>query len=104
GRLDCLRPGAADRLSVAFVAGEKDPARPDVEANGPPYCRDLGIRARQWTPKGGHELPPPEAVVEIQAWLAEDLPRRRRDVEARPKMAGKPDGAPHGATRGRAPK
>jgi predicted esterase len=96
GRLDYLRHRAQDRLSVAFVAGEKDPSRHDVEANGPPYCRDLGIRSRQWTPKGGHELPPSEAVVEIQAWLAEDLPRRRRDVEARPKLAVKPDEAPDG--------
>lgn len=96
GRLDYLRHRAQDRLSLAFVAGEKDPARPEVEANGPPYYRDLGIRARQWTPKGGRELPPPEVVAEVQAWLAEDLPRRRKELEARPKLAVKPDEAPDG--------
>jgi predicted esterase len=98
GRLDYLRHRAQERLSLAFVAGEKDPARHDVEANGPPYCRDLGIRARQWTPKGGHDLPPPEVVAEVQAWLAEDLPRRRKDMEVRPKLAVKPDEAPDGPT------
>jgi predicted esterase len=98
GGLEYLRHRAQDRLSFAFVAGEKDPARAAVEAGGPPYCRDLGIRARQWTPKGGHELPPPEVVAEVQAWLAEDLPRRRKDLEARPKLAVKPDEAPDSPT------
>jgi predicted esterase len=98
GRLDYLRHRTQDRLSLAFVAGAKDPARQEVEANGPPYCQELNIRSRLWSPKVGHELPPPEVVVEIQAWLAEDLPRRRKDVDARPKLAVKPDEAPDGQT------
>jgi hypothetical protein len=89
-RLDYLRHRAQDRLSVALLAGEDDPARVEgVEALAP-YLSDLGVRTRAWlVPKLGHELPSTEVLEEILKWLAEDLKRRREDVKDRPSLAGK---------------
>ena len=89
-RLPYLRQRLQDRLSAAFVIGEQDGKRREVEDNWNPYYRDLGIRARLWSMKGGHELPAAEMLVEVYAWLAEDAPRRRKDLEAHPKLAVEP--------------
>ena len=99
-RLDYLRHRTQERISVAFVSGEKDANRRDVEDNWHPYYRDLGIRAQLWSVKIDHDLPPAEVLAKVYAWLAEDLPRRGKDAEAWPKLAWKPDEALDGPCAG----
>lgn len=87
-----------DRLSVAFVTGEKDMNRKENEAYMHPWFQELGIRSKLWVmPKLGHVIPPAPIVEEIHAWIAEDLKRRRDDRKARPRLAVSADDAPTGA-------
>jgi poly(3-hydroxybutyrate) depolymerase len=83
-----LRHRIQDRLSVAFVTGEKDFNRKENEVYMGPWFLDLGIRARVWiVPKLGHAIPAADVQQEIFAWLEEDLPRRREDVKIRAELA-----------------
>jgi len=71
-----LRHRMQDRQSVAFVTGVTDFNRKENEDYMHPLCQDMGVRTKLWIPKVGHQLPPPDVVVEVMAWLKEDLKRR----------------------------
>ncbi|HZT81474.1 MAG TPA: PDZ domain-containing protein, partial [Gemmataceae bacterium] len=93
-QLAYLRHRVADRLSVAFVTGEKDFNRSENELLMAPLFRDLGVRSRLWLVKGmGHAMPGPDVLHEVYAWLEDDLQRRKQE-SARPGMALAPDEAP----------
>jgi predicted esterase len=78
--LEHLRSRAAERLSVALVATDKDPSRARQEKYLAPLCRDLGIRCRLWRVPGRGPSQPPESVLkEVQAWLDGDVKRRQAD-------------------------
>jgi len=90
-----LRHRIEDRLSVAFVTGEKDFNRKENEIYMGPWFQDLGIRTKVWVvPKVGHVIPAPEVQQEVYTWLEADLPRRREDAKAHPELALAPDEAP----------
>jgi predicted esterase len=83
-----LRHRIEERLSVAFVTGEKDFNRKENEEYMFPWFQEIGIRSKLWVvPKMDHAIPNASVVSEIHAWLAEDLQRRRDDAKARPKLA-----------------
>jgi predicted esterase len=87
-----LRQRAQDRLSVALVTGPGDFNRAESESYLFPLLRELGIRTRLWTvPKLGHDVPGPEVLAEVHAWLADDRARRRQDSERRPGLVVAPD-------------
>src|ERR1051325_1296924 len=93
-----LRHRAEERLSVAFVTGEKDFNRKENEEYMYPWLQEVGIRSKLWVvPNMGHAIPPASVVAEVHAWLAEDLKRRHDDAKARPKLAVKPDDTPSAA-------
>ena len=84
-----------ERLSVAFVTGEKDFNRKENEEYMGPWFQEINVRSKVWVvPKMGHAIPPAATVAEIHAWLAEDLKRRREDRMARPKLAVGPADTP----------
>jgi predicted esterase len=92
-----LRHRAEERLSVAFITGEKDFNRKENEEYMYPWFQEINIRSKLWVvPKMGHEVPPAAAIGEAYAWLAEDLKRRREDAKARPKLAVAADDTPTG--------
>ncbi len=84
-----------ERLSVAFVTGEKDMNRKENEGYMYPWFQEIGVRSKLWVmPNMGHVIPPAATVNEVHAWIAEDLKRRRDAAKARPKLAVGPDDAP----------
>ena len=87
-----------DRLSVAFVTGEKDDNRKENEAYMAPWLQEAGIRSKLFLMPGlGHTVPTPAIVSDIHAWLAQDLDRRRVYRKAHPKLVVRPDDAPTAA-------
>jgi pimeloyl-ACP methyl ester carboxylesterase len=97
-----LRHHIQDRLSVAFVTGEKDFNRKENEEYMYPYFQELGIRSRLWVPRVGHALPPTEVIAEVHAWLAQDRDRRHKDAQDRPLLRTAPDKTPTAAEQGEA--
>ncbi len=92
-----LRHRAEERLSVAFITGEKDTNRKENEEVMFPWLKEIGVRSKLWVvPKMGHAIPSGEVMAEAHAWIAEDLKRRREDAKARPKSSVGPDDAPTG--------
>jgi len=90
-----LRHRVQDRLAVALVTGETDFNRKEHEVYMAPWLTDLGIHSKLWVvPKLGHAMPSAEVVTEVYDWLKNDLPRRRAEAKARPKLAVTPDEAP----------
>lgn len=84
-----------ERLSVAFVTGEKDFNRKENEEYMYPWFQEINIRSKLWVlPKMGHVIPPASAVAEVHAWLAEDLQRRQKSANARPKLKVGPSDTP----------
>jgi hypothetical protein len=82
-QLPHLRHRLRDRLSVALVCGKDDPARPLQEKFLTPLLRDRGVRSRLWlVAADSRSLPPADVLVQVQAWLEEDLERRRKEAEA----------------------
>lgn len=95
---DYLRHRIEERLSVAFVTGEKDTNRKENEVYMAPWLEELGIRTKLWVvPKMGHAIPSGEVLSEAYAWVAADLQRRRDDTKARPKLAVAADDTPSGS-------
>ena len=93
-----LRHRVEERLSVAFVTGEKDMNRKENEVYMAPWFEEIGVRSKLWVvAKMGHDVPPPAILGEVHTWLAADLKRRREDAKARPRLAIGPDEAPSGA-------
>jgi predicted esterase len=97
-----LRHRLQDRVSAAFVTGEKDFNRKENEEYMAPWFKDLGIRSKLWVvPKLGHAIPSGDVLREAYSWLQEDLPRRRSDAKVRPELAAAPDDGFGGAESGR---
>lgn len=93
--LSYLRHRAQERLSVAFVTGEKDFNRKENEEYMAPLVEELGVRSKLWVvPKLAHAIPGPEVLGEVHAWLADDLKRRQADAKARPGLSVGPDEVP----------
>ena len=90
-----------ERLSVAFVTGEKDMNRKENEEYMYPWFQEINVRSRLWVvPNMGHAIPPASVVGEVHAWLAEDLKRRRADAKAHPRLAVSADDTPDAAQQG----
>jgi dienelactone hydrolase len=93
-----LRHRAQERLSIAFVTGEKDFNRKENEIYMAPWFEELGIRSKLWVAANvSHAVPPAKVLEEVYAWLAADLQRRQSDAEARPGLVFKAEQAPSGA-------
>ncbi|HZZ77847.1 MAG TPA: hypothetical protein VFE62_04980 [Gemmataceae bacterium] len=87
-----LRHRVEDRLSVAFITGEKDTNRKENEDVMTPWFKEIGVRTKLWVVlKMGHAVPSGDVLAEVYAWAAEDLKRRREDAKARPKLAVTPE-------------
>jgi predicted esterase len=92
-----LRHRIEDRLSVAFVTGEKDFNRKENEDYMGPWFQEINIRSKVWVvPKMDHAIPNAAVISEIHAWLAEDLQRRRDNRKSYPKLAAAADDTPSG--------
>lgn len=84
---DYLRHRLVDRVSVAFVTGERDFNRKENEVYMAPYFEQLGIRSKLWVAQGvAHGIPGPEVMAQVYSWLKEDLSRRRSDARDRPDL------------------
>ena len=89
-----LRHRLVDRVSVAFVTGQRDFNRSEHDQWMAPYLKELNIRTQFWVVPGmGHDIPQAEIMEEVVAWLAADLKRRKEDARARPKLSLKFDEA-----------
>ncbi len=94
-----VRHRLQDRVSVAFVTGEKDFNRKENEVYMGPWFQDLGIRTKVWVvPKMGHAIPSPEVHQEIYTWLEADLKRRRDDKVHADLLAAEEDPAKRSLT------
>jgi hypothetical protein len=90
-----LRHRAEERLSVAFITGEKDFNRKENEIFMHPWFKELGIHSRLWVvPKMGHTMARPGTLEEAYSWMEQDLPRRRQDVKKRQGLAMSADKTP----------
>src|SRR5262249_51830626 len=84
-----------DRLSIAFVTGEKDFNRKENEEFMAPWCQDVGIRTKLFLmPGAGHAIPTAGMVSDIHEWLDQDLDRRRALRTTHPKLVVGSDDAP----------
>lgn len=82
-----LRHRLVDRVSVAFVTGQKDFNRSEHDQWMAPYLKELDIRTQFWVVPGmGHDIPQGAVMEEVVGWLAADLKRRRTDAQTRPKL------------------
>lgn len=81
-----LRDRVRDRLSVALVCGEIDPARREMEVLRVPSLQECAIRHRLWKlPMLGQTVPPAPVLEEIFLWLdATRLARRSLGVRYPP--------------------
>lgn len=87
-RLAYSRHRAEERLSLAFITGEKDFNRKESEVFMQPWMEDLGIRSKLWiVPKMGHEVPNDKVMAEVYGFLQGDLERRREDRRRFPGLA-----------------
>ncbi len=92
-----LRHRVQERLSVAFVTGEKDFNRKENEEYMHPWMQEIGVASKLWVvPKMGHAVPADTVMNEVHAWIAEDLQRRREDRKSNPKLAVAADDTPTG--------
>ena len=67
-----LRQRVIDRLSVAFVTGENDFNRGEVERFRGTMFPEVGVRSKVWVePKMGHSIPGGERLGEVFGWLEE---------------------------------
>jgi predicted esterase len=74
-----------ERLSVAYVTGETDFNRAEVERLRQPVMEALGVRSKVWVVDGmGHAIPNDHTLQVAFEWLEEGLPRRRQAAEQWP--------------------
>lgn len=74
-----LRRRVMDRLNVAFITGDSDFNRGEIERFRGPMLRDVGVPTKVWTfPGMGHSLPPAEGLSEIHDWLEGGTAARRK--------------------------
>ena len=91
-QLDYLRHRVRDRLSVAFVTGEKDFNREENEKFAYPLLRDFGARSKLVVVKDvGHRIPKAPVLDEVFDWLNKGLEKRRELVKKRPHLRHPPD-------------
>lgn len=91
-RLDYLRHRTQDRLSVAFVTGEKDFNRDENEKLMHPILSGVGARTKLWVVKDlGHAIPKASVLAEVLDWMKEDLENRQKELKTRPWLAHVPD-------------
>jgi dienelactone hydrolase len=65
-----MRDRVKERLSIALMTGELDPARREMEGVRHAVLRHLEMRVRLWTvPRLGHALPPSSVQEEAFVWL-----------------------------------
>jgi hypothetical protein len=84
-KLAYLRHRAEERLSLAFITGEKDFNRKENEDFMHPWMKEVGVRSKLWiVPKMGHEVPTDKVMADVYAYLKEDLKRRRDDARRFP--------------------
>ena len=73
-----LRQRVIDRLSVAFVTGERDFNRGEVERFRGPMLSDVGVRTKVWVVPGlGHRPPGPPILEDVFQWLETATTARR---------------------------
>jgi hypothetical protein len=73
-----LRHRLIDRLSVAYVTGEGDFNRGEVERYRGPMFKVIGVRTRVWVvPKMGHSVPSGAPLLEAYRWLEGGLKQRQ---------------------------
>jgi predicted esterase len=73
-----LRQRVIDRVSVAFVTGEGDFNRGEVEHFRGPMLAEVGVRSRVWVvPKMGHSIPNSDALEPAFNWVEEAVKERR---------------------------
>ncbi|HVV98837.1 MAG TPA: hypothetical protein VHB77_00780 [Planctomycetaceae bacterium] len=90
-----LRRRVMDRLNVAFITGENDFNRGEVERFRGPMLRDVGVPTKTWTfPGMGHSLLPAEGLAEIHDWLEGGTAARRKLATAWPASRISGDAAP----------
>jgi dienelactone hydrolase len=74
----------AERLSLAIISGDRDPATPWVEALYGPMFEEYGVRtAVKVLARHGHTMPQAEVMEEAFAWLEQARDVRAADVKRR---------------------
>lgn len=72
----------AERLSVAIINGDRDPAAPWVESLYGPTLEEYGVRTvREVLARHGHEMPSPDVMAEAFNWLELEADARARDFK-----------------------
>jgi predicted esterase len=72
-----VRERIKERLSLAMITGENDPARLLMETRFK-NLRDAGMRTRLWTvPRMGHGMPPTVLLEQAYLWLESGVPERQ---------------------------
>lgn len=80
-----LRHRVIERLSVAYVTGERDFNRGEVERFRGPLQKAVGVRTRVWVAADmGHAIPSDGTLGKAFAWLEEGLEARRDLAERYP--------------------
>jgi predicted esterase len=78
-----LRSRALDRLSVAYVAGETDFNRAELERFREPLVREVGGRTKLWiVPKLGHGIPDGAKLAEVLQFLEAGAAERAKKALA----------------------
>ena len=74
----------AERLSVAIVSGDRDPATPWIEALESPKFQEYGVRtAVKVLARHGHTMPQAEVMEEAFEWMEQASDVRAADVKRR---------------------
>lgn len=74
----CLVDSAAERLSVATICGEEEPASLSATLLSQAAYDAAAIRSHTHVvPKQGHEMPPPNVFTSVFDWLDEERAARR---------------------------
>src|SRR5262249_16105990 len=90
-----LRQRLSERFSVAFLTGETDFNRGDVELYCGPFLTALGGRTRVWPCPGlGHDMPNGEELIEGVRWLDPGAEQRRQLAQRYPAMRVPGNSAP----------
>lgn len=98
-----LRQRFIDRVSVAFITGEKDFNREPTEKGHYPAAQDAGVRSNLTVVKGmAHELPRPETFIAAIEFLEQGRDKRMSLAKQHPATCVPWDGAPHREARAQA--
>jgi len=90
-----LRHRLRERMSVAYVTGDRDFNRAEVQRLRTPVLKALEVRTRVWVAPGmGHAMPSAAILAEVFAWLEEGLAARRELALRWPAIRMPADGPP----------